>query len=138
MSLAHIWPLFISPGPCLWVPYNDLQYWQALVDVSHDMHECSELTIPFKPLLGFFSHHPDGPSRASWLIFHIPCCIGSARCMPDAFWGAHLHGAELGQPLPPALLPALFTLLIACTAFEILLVWYLAHLFMAPHPTCLA
>src|SRR5882724_7120158 len=65
MSLACIRPLFISPGPCLWVPYNDLQYWQALVDVSHEMHECSELTIQFKHLLGFFSCHPDRHSQAS-------------------------------------------------------------------------
>src|SRR5882724_4702955 len=89
MSLACIRPLFVSPGPCLWVPYNDLQYWQALVDVSHEMRKCSELMIQFKPLLGFFSHHPDRPLRASRFIFH---CIGSACRMPDAFWGAHLHG----------------------------------------------
>src|SRR5882724_4025579 len=136
MSLARIQPLCILPGPCLQVPYNDLQYWWALVDVSHDMRECSELTIQFKPLLGFFSCHPDGPLWASQLIFHVPCCISSAHCTPDTFWGAHLHGAELGQPLPPALFPTLFTLLIACTALRILLVWYLAHLFVAPCPTC--
>src|SRR5882724_4746217 len=110
MSLAHIRPLFISPGLCLRVPYIDLQYWRALVDVSHEMSECSELTIQFKPLLGFFSCRPDRPSRASWLIFH---CIGSARHMPDAFWGANLHGAEPGQPFLPALFPTFFPLLIA-------------------------
>src|SRR5882724_1977234 len=98
MSLAHIWPLFVSPGPCLWVPYNNLQYWQALVDVSHQMCERSELTIQLKPLLGFFSCCPDRPLRASRSILH---CISSAHRTPDAFLGAHLHGAELGQPFPP-------------------------------------
>src|SRR5882724_7154632 len=132
MSLARIRPLFVSPGLYLQVPCIDLQYWWALVDVSHEMCECSELTIQLKPLLGFFSHHPDRPSQASRSILH---CIGSARHTPDAFWGAHLHGAELGQPFPPTLFPALFTLLIACTALGILLVRYLAHLLMTPHPT---
>src|SRR5882724_7339179 len=132
MSLACIQPLFVSPGLCLRVPYIDLQYWWALVDVSHEMCECSELMIQFKPLLGFFSCHPDRPLWASRFIFH---CIGLAHRTPDAFWGAHLHGAELGQPFPPALYPALFTLLITC---NILLVQYLAHHLMTPHPTCSA
>src|SRR5882724_11764815 len=122
MSLARIRPLFISLGPCLRVPYNALQYWRALVDVSHEMRECSELMIQFKPVLGSLSCHPDRPSQASQFIFH---CIGSAHRTPDAFWGAHLHGAELGQPFLPALFPALFTLLITCAALCILLVWYL-------------
>src|SRR5882724_10057048 len=135
MSLARIRPLFVSPGLYLQVPCIDLQYWWALVDVSHEMCECSELTIQFKPLLGFFSRHPDRPSWASWLIFH---CISSARRAPDTFWGAHLRGAELGQPSPPAFFPALFTLLIACIALGILLVRYLAHFLMTSHPTCLA
>src|SRR5882724_9446219 len=112
MSLARIRPLFISPGPYLRVPYNDLQYWRALVDVSHEMRECSELMIQFKPLLGFFSCHPDRPSRASRLIFH---CVSSAHHTPDAFWGANLHGAELGQPFLPTLFPAFFPL-ITCAA----------------------
>src|SRR5882724_5662102 len=135
MSLARIQLLFISPGPCLRVPYIDLQYWRALVDVSHKMCECSELTIQLKPLLGFFSCCPDRPSQASRSILH---CIGSACCMPDAFWGAHLHGAELGQPFPPTLFPTLFTLLISCTALGFLLVQYLAHLLTTPRPTCSA
>src|SRR5882724_10265922 len=125
MSLARIQLLFISPAPCLRVPYNDLQYWRALVDVSHKTCECSELTIQFKPLLGFFSHCPDGPSRASQLIFDVPCCISSACHTSDAFWGAHLHGTEPGQPLPPALFPTLFTLLITCAALGTLLVRYI-------------
>src|SRR5882724_9136097 len=139
MSLARIQPLFISPGPYLQVPCIDLQYWRALVDVSHEIRECSELTIQFKPLLGFFSRRPDRPSQASWLIFH---CISSACRMPYAFWGANLHGAELGQPFLPTLLPSLFPtffpLLFACAALSILLVRYLAHLLTTPCPTCSA
>src|SRR5882724_3449285 len=63
------------------------------------------LTILFKPLLGFFSCHPDWPPQASWLLFHgSPCCISLACHTSGTFGGptfAVLNWASHSLPLSP-------------------------------------